>query len=137
MRHVRHFLLAACLIVAPFAVGCGPSGPPMGEVSGTVTIDGQPAQTGSVAFFPTDGVSSTAGGPITEGKYTAKVPLGEAKVEIRVPREVGQKKLYNTPDSPVASVFAETLPPKYNDQSELLYTVEKGRQEKNFELTTK
>jgi hypothetical protein len=34
------------------------------------------------------------------GKFSSEVPIGESKVEIRVPKVVGKKKLYDTPDSP-------------------------------------
>lgn len=119
------------------ASGCGPSGPPMGVVSGTVVVDGEPAADGSITLWPTDGVSSTAGGAVKEGRYSFEAPVGEAKVEIHVSKQVGEKRLYNTPDSPVAPVYADVLPPKYNTQTELLYVVEQGRQEKNFDLTTK
>jgi hypothetical protein len=125
----------ACLLALALMVsGCGESGPPMGEVTGTVTVAGEPASTGSIAFFPTDGKSATAGAPIEGGRYTAQVPLGESKVEIRVSKTVGHKKLYDTPDSPTKAIMEETLPAKYNDQTELTINVELGVNEQNYDL---
>jgi hypothetical protein len=106
----------------------------MGEVTGTVTVDGEPAQTGSIAFFPTDGKSSTAGAAIESGRYTAQVPLGASKVEIRVSKIVGHQRLYDTPDSPTQPVMEEVLPAKYNDQTEITIDVIAGMNEKNFDL---
>ena len=126
------FFLFALVLVMP---GC--SDPTKGVVSGSILVDGEPAETGSIAFFPVDGKSTTAGAEIMEGKYTATVPVGRAKVEIRVSEVVGETKLYNTPDSPVQPITQEVLPPKYNDESELLLDVKPGKNEQNYELTTK
>src|SRR5262245_31539415 len=116
-------LLVATLWVA---AGCSGSGPRMGEVTGSVTVDGKPAESGAISFFPLDGKSPTAGGMIKDGRYTAKVPVGNAKVEIRVPKVVGKKKLYDRPDSPEQPILQEVLPPKYNDQTELKFEVQSG-----------
>jgi hypothetical protein len=111
--------------------------PTTGVVTGTVTVDGSPAKEGSIAFFPVNRKSSTAGAAIIDGKYTATVPLGQAKVEIRVPKVVGQKKLYDTPDSPIKPLMDESLPAKYNDASELTLDVKPGENEQDYDLTTK
>lgn len=123
------------LLVALLIAGCGKSN--FGVVNGTVAVDGTPAKSGSIAFFPVDRKSSTAGSEIVDGRYMAKVALGTAKVEIRVPKVVGQKKLYATPDSPVKQVLAESLPRKYNDETELKLDVKPGKNVQDFELETK
>ena len=79
----------------------------------------------------------TAGGEIVDGKYAAKASLGEMNVEIRVPKVVGQKKLYDTPDSPVKSLMAESLPARFNDQTELRLEVVPGDNLQDFDLSTK
>ena len=127
--------LLAFAVVA--MAGCSKGDPNQSEVSGTVTVDGQPAKEGAIAFIPVSGNAPTAGGVIAEGKYTAKVHVGAAKVEIRIPKVVGQKKLYDTPDSPVRPIMDESLPAKYNEQSELTLDVTPGTTEKNFDLSTK
>jgi hypothetical protein len=123
------------LIVTILIAGCAKSD--TGVVTGTITVDGAPAQSGSIAYFPIDRKSSTAGAGITDGRYTATVPLGSSKVEIRVPKVVGQKKLYDTPDSPIKQILAESLPPKYNDQTELTLDVKPGENHQDYQLTTK
>ena len=124
----------AMLVATFLMVGCAKSS--IGVVTGTVTVDGAPAKSGSIAFFPVDRKSSTAGSEIVAGKYTAQVALGAAKVEIRVPKVLGEKKLYNTPDSPMKQILAESLPPKYNDQTELKLDVQPGENRRDFQLTT-
>src|SRR5262245_40943022 len=101
-------------------------------VSGSVTIDGTPAKTGSIAFIPADGKSRTSGGPITDGKYETRVPIGNHRVEVRVAKVVGQRKLYNTPDSPTQDILEEILPAKYNSQSELQLEVKPGDNHKDY-----
>ena len=127
------FLAATLLTLA----GCS-SGPSEGEVSGNITVDGKPAEAGAISFFPLDGQGPTAGGAITGGRYSPiRLPVGNYRVEIRVSVKVGERKLYNTPDSPVQPTFREILPTKYNDDSELKYDVTAGPQEKNWDLSTK
>lgn len=134
VRRLYRTLPIASLI---FAVGCGGQDPNRGEVSGIVTINGQPAATGAVAFSPVDGQSPTSGGKIVDGKYTVQASTGTSRVAIRVPKIVGQRKLYNTPDSPVQPLMEETLPAEYNDRTTLTLEVKPGDNEHNFELTTK
>src|SRR5689334_9723281 len=93
--NLRSAAMAAALLI--FITGC--TKPNIGIVTGTVTVDGTRAKTGSIAFFPSDPKASTAGAEIVDGKYRAQVPPGTAKVEIRVSKVVGQKKLYNTANS--------------------------------------
>ncbi|MEZ6072966.1 MAG: hypothetical protein R3C10_22550 [Pirellulales bacterium] len=136
-RGARRCWTGALVLALPVLLGgCGESGPPMGTVTGTVTVDNEPAQTGSIAFFPTDGVSPTAGAAIEGGRYTATVPVGKSKVEVRVSKIVGHQKLYDTPDSPTQAVMEEVLPARYNDQTELEFDVSEGDNEKNFDLSS-
>lgn len=137
MPAVRRHCLTPSVVVLVFALGCGSQDPNRGEVSGIVTVNGQPAATGAVAFSPVDGQSPTSGGKIVDGKYTVKASTGTSRVAIRVPKIVGQRKLYNTPDSPVQPLMEETLPAEYNDRTTLTLEVKPGENEHNFELTTK
>jgi hypothetical protein len=123
------------LVFAILVAGCAES--TIGVVTGTITVDGAPAKSGSIAYFPIDRKSATAGAEIVDGRYTADVPLGASKVEIRVPKVVGQKKLYDTPDSPIKQILAESLPPKYNDQTELTLDVQPGENWQDYKLSTK
>jgi hypothetical protein len=127
--------LIVAILFCLLAMGC--EEPNVGILSGKVMVDGQPAETGSIAFFPVDGQAVTAGGVIADGEYNARVPLGKSRVVIRVPKVVGEAKLYDVPDSPTQPLLDEMLPARYNNESELEITVEKGPHEHNFETTTK
>jgi hypothetical protein len=124
----------AMVVIAILMVGCAK--PNIGTVTGTITVDGSPAKSGSIAFFPVDRKSPTAGSEIVDGKYTAKVALGTAKVEVRVPKVTGEKKLYNTADSPKQKILAESLPAKFNDQTELKLNVQPGENHQDYSLAT-
>jgi len=124
-------LLSACLV----AVGCSNSN--TATVTGTVVVDGQPAKMGYVSFFAVDGHAPTVGARIVDGRYTAEVKPGLCNVQVRVPKQVGEKKIYDTPDSPVHKVMTESLPSKYNDATELRFDVQPGTNENDYNLTTK
>jgi hypothetical protein len=128
---------AGVLLLVGLLAGCG-GGPAVGEVSGTVTYDGQTVETGSIAFHPADGNGPSAGGAITNGKYTvANVPVGTAKVRISGTRVKEKRRMFDAPEAPVVDISDEYLPGKYsNDKTtELRYDVQAGSQTKNFELT--
>ena len=123
------------ILICCFALGCAE--PTTGIVSGTVTVDGDLPTTGYIGFTATDGLTGPVGTEIVDGAYSLEVPLGETKVDIRIPKVVGQKRLYDTPDSPIQDLTAESLPPRYNDETELVYTVEAGEATKDFDVSTK
>jgi hypothetical protein len=124
------FAAAVCALAS-----CGDSS--LSQVSGKVTVDGQPMEKGAISFFPTDGKSPTTGGAIKAGQYQVQVPVGAMTVKISMPKVVGQKKLYNTPNSPAYPVTAEALPPRYNDQTTLKLEVKPGTTTKDWELQSK
>lgn len=129
---VSAVLLAALLILS----GCA-DGPPMGEVSGNVTIDGKPVDKGAIKFEPEDGKTPTAGGEISEGFYLVRVPVGPMKVSISAPKVVGKKPIYNTPNSPEMPITVEALPARYNEKTELRLDVKPGKIEKHYDLQSK
>lgn len=126
----------AVLIAGLFSTGCNSSPDGSEEVMGVVVVDGQPAAQGAIVFTPVDGKSPTAGSQIVDGKYETRVAVGESRVVIRVPKVVGQRKLYDTPDSPVQQILKESLPAKYNDATELEVDVQGGANEFNFDLSS-
>lgn len=125
----RWALAAGVCLVA----GCGGEDK-LPQVTGAVTINGKPVERGSISFIPIGGQGPTTGAEIVAGKYTSAAPPGESKVEIRVPRIVGKKKLYETADSPVQDIMQEVLPEKFNEKSELRFTPQESMNEKNWDL---
>jgi len=113
--------------------GCGSSEKPLdlGEVKGTVTLDGQPLAKARVSFNPEKGPSSAA---ITDetGKYvlinkTGKpgAMVGNHKVEISTDLDGT-----NLPKN-------EKVPPQYNRATTLTATIVKGPNTVDFDLTSK
>jgi hypothetical protein len=80
---------------------------------------------------------TASGGDIVGGRYTVNARVGPSKVSISVPKVVGQRKVYDTPDSPMAQVTEESLPPEYNDETTLTFDVKPGPNEHNLSLKTK
>jgi hypothetical protein len=124
-------------VLAALVLASGCAEPTTGTVNGEILVDGSAPKSGSIAFIPVDGKGTTAGAEIVDGKYTAEASLGSMKVEIRVPKVVGQKKLYDTPDSPMKSLMAESLPARYNDATELVLEVKPGENRQDYDLATR
>src|SRR3954469_25811387 len=103
----RRVVLGAALVAAFLIVGC--SDPTTAQVSGKVTWGGKPLEKGTIQFVPADGKAPTAGGEATGGSYSVRVSPGTMKVSFSAPKVVGQKKIYNTPDSPTMPVTVEGL----------------------------
>jgi hypothetical protein len=130
------FTVAAGVALLGLASGCG--GNPTAKVSGTVTLDGQPLENGTITFYPTANSGQTAGGGIENGKYTLDASPGEMTVLISANKVTGKHKMYDTPDSPTVDTVVELIPARYNKTSELKVTLKPGVNEGvNFDLTTK
>ena len=133
----RAGLAAGLLSALALAAGCGP-GAGTGEVSGTVTVDGRPAPPGSsITFVPADGKGPTAGALIEDGKYTARVPVGPSKVQVRAPKTVARKAGKQAGPGAGSDLVEESLPAKYNDSTTLTYDVKPGAQTKDWDLKTR
>ena len=121
--------------VLAVAAGCGDTGPATADVSGTVTVDGKPPPAGSsISFVPADGKAGTSGCLIENGRYSTRAAVGQARVEIRAPRAVGKPR--KTEDGPggEGQIVEESLPEKYNSNTELTFDVKPGKNEKNWDL---
>lgn len=127
-------LLAGLALLLFLIPSCGPSGPAMAKVRGKVTLDGQPVADGIVSFRPVKDDTPTAGGIIKNGEYTADVPVTSMKVSISATKVTGQRKTYNTPDSPTVDVTVELIPAKYNAKSDLVRDIKADTKELDFEL---
>lgn len=123
-------------LVALTTGGCGGDGPTAYPVQGRVTLDGAAVDRGLIRFVPA-GKAAPVGGEIKAGRYELMAPPGVCRVEITWAKVVGQRKAYDTPDSPLVAVTEEAVPVRYNAQSELAYDVQAGRNEKHFELTSR
>lgn len=119
------------------SLGCGSGRSDLVEVTGKVTLDGQPVEKGKITFEATDGKGGVEGGSIESGKYSVMTTPGSKAVKINSPKVVGQKKTYGTADSPTEEVTQEAIPKKYNRDTELTIDVSDSSLEHDFELKSK
>jgi hypothetical protein len=120
---------ASMLLFALFAtaVGCGPA---MGDVSGTVMMDGKPAPGVQVEFASAGDGASAVGFTDEQGNYTLKFPgrVDGAPPGDYIVRLTGVER----EDAP-----GLLIPEKYNVASDLKRTVEAGSNDFDFEITSK
>lgn len=127
----KHFFGLVSLLVV--LASCSDNdGPERRVVNGRVTFQGEPVENGNVRFRPIEGTpGQMCGGPIHEGEYSTKasggVTVGTHRVEIlayhfKAPPGVDVESL--DPDEIIRHAY---IPPRYNVQSEIKYTVESGR----------
>jgi len=116
-----------------FPGGCGGDG--RVQISGVVTLDGVPIESGTIAFRPVDGSGPTAGVLISHGRYSARVWPGRMRVEIQGYKEVGQERaLASDPDSPIVPKTEPIVPEKYNTKSILTIDVNEDAGDVDFRL---
>lgn len=125
--------LTALVIIACSVVGCG--GPTNGRVAvtGVVSLDGQPLESGHVTFQPM-GKGNTTAGPVKEGRYKIPADKGPMPGKYRVIIESFVEEQTSSPefDGPSSK---QILPARYNLDSELEAQVaESGKNEFAFEL---
>jgi hypothetical protein len=133
--------LGAALLFGLFATGCGSGGPTMGRVSGTVKVDGQPLNKGTVTFISTDSQRPNATGTISPlGVYTLQTTepgdgavVGSYKVAIS---DVDSNALNTALPGMPAPVSKSAIPKTYLDAntSGLTADVVSGSNTKDFEL---
>jgi len=125
------FSLIAIGFVLVSLVGCGGTHrdlPERNYVKGTVTLDGEPIEKGSISFASDKDVASGMpfSGNITDGTYQLQVTPGQKKVKINC--IVGGKG--------IEGEFKNLVHPKYNSQTTLTANVT-GNDTFDFEVTSK
>jgi hypothetical protein len=126
----------ACVVMAPLivvAVGCG--GEPRGDVSGTVTFDGQPVAQGMVSFESTKMTGPPRNVPIRDGQYQASGATGLAPGTYRVrisADDVAAMGITPETDQHAPFNYVPLLPSAWNVQSELSVEVRDGGNTFNF-----
>jgi hypothetical protein len=140
MAYGKHRLAAAKLLALAcltLAAGCGgEDGPNLGEVTGTVTLDGQPLVGATIDFRPIDPELSSYDGQTDEkGRYVLHATadrqgaeFGEYTVHVTMPK-------YAADDPRAAN--AVKIPAKYNTRTELKAEIKDGENEFDFELTSR
>lgn len=129
-------------VLAALLVGCS-SGSSEVDVTGKVTLDGQPVGSGNEAvirFDPTDGKGKSAEAFIDKGEYAVKLPPGSYKVSIAWNRPTGKKVARpgatGGPGAEEDEIVKE-IPPKYNTATTLTAEVTADKRQHDFPLTKK
>lgn len=130
---MRQIVFAAALLI-PAILGCTAqkdSGPPRHLVTGSVTLDGKPLPEGRISFdSPTDasqGIPPTSG-EIKDGQYSVETTPGEKTVRISHRVQAGQDQITKEP------IMKESIPAKFNKNSDLKTTITDGENKADFEL---
>ena len=107
------------------------------NVSGVITLDGQPLENAKVEFLPTSESGRIANGRTkSDGNFklttmkTASVLPGDYRVKITTSMTTG------TSDADL-KVMPERVPAKFNKRTELTRTVKEGPNQFDFELLSK
>jgi hypothetical protein len=116
------------------AVACGPSGPRLNPVTGSVTFDGEPIAEGRIQFRAVEGDQRAFSGEITSGQYRIETSAGRMTVEIIASRLIPGKFDESNPDEkvPVGEMY---IPGRYNSETELTADVPVGGTRRDFALT--
>jgi len=134
MKQLRNALAATTILVISLGcLGCGQQeGPTLAEVSGVVTLDGQPVEGAGLQFAMEGPGGAVAYGRTDEngryqmhfGQNRTGAVIGKNRVRITSDDRVtvGGKKFTST----------EVFPPKYNANSEQFVEVVEGSNEFNF-----
>jgi hypothetical protein len=125
LRQIAKFTTATLLAAALATFGgCGPTSDKL-EVSGKVTLDGQPLDTGSIRLTSTGaGKLSASGAMITNGEFLIPqekgLPPGKYQIEISAPDAnaplVSPPRVPGEPALPPTA--PERIPVEYNSKSQ-------------------
>ena len=140
------FLMMTLLSLSFSLAGCGGGGsdqPELGQVKGTITMDGSPLADVSVTFSPDSGRPAT-GKTDVAGNYeliyirnTPGCKLGHNKVMISNSTEEDEMEQEGDDAVQTAPSDENEIPAKYNDKTTLEADVQPGENSFNFDLKKK
>jgi hypothetical protein len=117
--------------VVLLAFGCD-SRPAMYRVTGSVSFDGQPVESGEIIFVSVEKGAAPDAGRIDNGTYDMLVKTGKKRVEIRASRLVVGGK-----PNPMGPVYHDYIPERYNARTTLSADVTPlGENRFDYELKT-
>ena len=101
-------------------------------VSGTVSWNGEPIEKGHITLTPVDPSIGPDAGLITNGSFSFRASPGEKKVEILADRPIASAKANAVMGGLVP--HEQYIPVRYNEQTELAWTINKTTNAQDFEL---
>lgn len=141
-----HLRITSILLLVALLTGCGgPAGPERCAVSGSVSFEGEPIESGTITFLPEDGKGVSAGGAIQQGRYSidaaAGPGVGQHRVEIIGLKSEGSKTVEGVQGSAIGPSGTATVaelkmivPAEFNTQSTLKATIKSGANSQDFAL---
>lgn len=147
----REFVSAGMLLLVVISSGCAKSDEwPRMPLSGQITLDGVPLESGQLTLFPIDGTKGpAAGAEIKDGafsiaKYEGPV-IGKHRVEIRSVQKTGRQVPSPSAvegdgvfaEGTMVEEYADVIPKRYNTYSELEIEIHASKpNEVTFPLTS-
>jgi len=137
MIQQRFWLVLSLMVLC----GCGQKGIPRAEVEGTVTFESKPIADGVILFVPIPGIQ---GAPvqlnIKDGHFSSKtdekdrrgIVIGENDVQIMAMIETGKK--VRAPDGNLIDETVQSIPARFNEETELRREVKPGTNKFDFHL---
>ena len=141
MNRLLH--LVGLTVVLALYGGCGGMKEYTGEkrypLSGKVTVNGQPMESGVISFLPQEKEGRVSGGPIKSGAYSVTEAMGpnagKYRVEIHWNKPTG-RRVKDAYGEEIMDEDKEGLPAKYHSKSELTVEVQVKQNTFDFELKT-
>ncbi len=144
----RMLTVTMIALASLITLGCGPSGPSLGQVNGRVTLDDKPLPNVAVTFMPTGEGGTASGITDANGNYVLThangkgTPVGKNKVAVttvqkpqstvdmsQIPSDSPEyEKALKDAEGGYNVVFTEPIPEKYNAKTELEFDVKAGSQ---------
>jgi hypothetical protein len=132
-----HRITASSLVLFALVLpaGCGGG---MATVTGSVSLDGQPVKSGSIAFVRTEGEALREGGVIRDGTFEVSLPPGAYKIELNAPKVAGTRKQKGFDGKEeVLEITEELFPAKFNSATQLTETFKPGSNPLTLDLHSK
>jgi hypothetical protein len=136
MKEARLWTVSVSLVVSTaLLTGCSSNNPPLGKVSGKVTLDNEPLSGVIINFKPDEGRAATATTD-AQGNYNLEFSYGV--MGAKVGRNTVMLEWPLGEGEPGTGGPQKALPKKYTGlNSELIVEVKKGRNTHNFDLSSK
>lgn len=141
MRRRDRVKILAVAFGLSLLLGCGDSNlANRAEVSGTVSLDGAPVESGTISFYPTGKTAGpTSGATIEKGAFHINRAQGPAAGE-NIVRFSGTRKSGRKIEGDFGRMedeYVDVFPLKYGAESKEISTLKPGNNVLKFEFSTK
>ena len=128
--------LVAIVVLGLSPAGCGPDGPELAPVAGTVTLDGNPLAGARIEFQPQEGENASPSYGMTDQAGRYKLIYGPGQKGAMLGRHAVRISTGGQSSDGVnpAMEIPERVPPRYNSETELFREVESGGNTIDFKL---